>query len=118
MLKHIAITSSCEANLAFYQKLGFIEQRRFPLGPVTVVYLSNGDEILEIFLDPNRKSREGAPELYGLLHFCLEVPDIEKAHADLAELNPGDIQPDWLGNKLFFVVDPDGQPVEIMQNCE
>ena len=49
-LDHIALIVSKEENLAFYEQLGFIEKNRIERGYDTVVFLSCGDVVLEVFV--------------------------------------------------------------------
>ena len=50
-IDHIAIIVSKEENLNFYKKLGFKEIRRITRAYDFVVFMKNGDVILEIFVD-------------------------------------------------------------------
>lgn len=76
-------------------------------------------QFLELFYAP--PGAEPITELarrVGFQHFCLEVPDIDIAHAHLVakgiapEATPR-VGPD--NAKQFWIVDPDGNRVEIMQ---
>lgn len=115
MLDHIAIIVTSEHSLAFYQKLGFEEKHRIPRENDTVIFLSDGDLTLEIFVDSTHPVRQANPEQNGLRHICITTKNILQARTELAEFNPGEIKQDWFDSKLFFVNDPDGQPIEIKE---
>ena len=67
-LDHIALIVSSDESLIFYEKLGFREIERFERSYDTVVFMTCGNIILEIFVDPNHPERVSSPEAKGLRH--------------------------------------------------
>lgn len=112
-LDHIALIVSKEENLAFYRKLGFTENKRIERGYDTVVFLSCGDVVLEVFLDPNHPQRVSEPEALGLRHVAFVVEDLEEVMQDV---KCEEIRTDWSGRRFTFTKDPDGQPIELKEN--
>ena len=64
-LDHIAIIISKEENIRFYVRLGFEEIRRIIRAYDTVIFMKNGNVVLEIFVDPNHPDRLTKPESLG-----------------------------------------------------
>ena len=109
-LDHIALIVSSEANLGFYEKLGFRETERFERSYDTVVFMTCGNIILEIFVDPNHPERVNSPEAKGLRHIAFTVDKIEDLDVEMEE-----IRTDWFGRRFTFVKDLDGLPIEIKE---
>ncbi|MBR0442876.1 MAG: VOC family protein [Clostridia bacterium] len=117
---HIAILCSDKARaLRFYaDALGFTLIR-------TVERPERGDEILllqahgtmlEIFIASDRPPRVSDPEAYGLRHlaFCVEHIEQLVEHVKACGFEPEPIRRDSMnGNKMTFVKDPDGLPIEL-----
>lgn len=111
-----------ERSVAFYQKafvLGVAE--RLDFDSFTLVYLRNAEADFELELTIN-KGHEGAYELgdgYGHIAFC--VDDLDAEHARFTELGfkPRDIvefnRDGSLFARFFFVADPDGYQIEVLQ---
>ena len=113
-MDHIALIVSKEENLAFYKKLGFIEKNRIERGYDTVVFMSCGDVVLEVFVDPNHPARVSGPEALGLRHLCFVVEDLEEV---MSRVECEKIRTDWFGRRFTFTKDPDGQPIELKEKC-
>ena len=111
-LDHIALIVSKEENLAFYEKLGFIEKNRIERGYDTVVFMENNSIVLEIFIDPNHPTRVSEPEALGLRHLCLLVENLEEV---MSVVECEEIRTDWFGRRFTFTKDPDGQPIELKE---
>lgn len=111
-LDHIALIVSKEENLAFYEKLGFVEKNRIERGYDTVVFLSCGDVVLEVFVDPNHPQRVSGPEALGLRHLCFVVESLEEV---MSVVECEEIRTDWFGRRFTFTKDPDGQPIELKE---
>ena len=111
-LDHIALIVSKVENLAFYEKLGFIEKNRIERGYDTVVFMENNSIVLEIFIDYNHPARVTNPEARGLRHFCLLVEDLEEV---IRDVECEEIRTDWFGRRFIFTKDPDGQPIELKE---
>ena len=111
-LDHIALIVSKEENLAFYEKLGFVEKNRIERGYDTVVFLSCGDIVLEVFVDTNHPARVSGPEALGLRHLCFVVESLEEV---MSVVECEKIRTDWFGRRFTFTKDPDGQPIELKE---
>ncbi len=110
-IHHLAIIVSNEECIAFYKRLGFDVIKRIERKYDTVILLSGYDIQLEIFVDSNHPSRSNQEPL-GLRHLALKVDDVEKTIRDLG-LDIGYITEDWFGVKYCFIVDPDGNTIEL-----
>ena len=108
---HFAIIVSNEASVEFYERFGFEVFKRVEREYDTVVLLYGHGIQLEMFVDVNHPMRQ-APEPLGMRHLALRVDDIEKTGKDL-NLDIGAIMKDWVGSRFCFIVDPDGNVVEL-----
>ena len=111
-LDHIALIVSKEENLAFYEKLGFIEKNRIERGYDTVVFMECDGLLLEVFIDPNHPARVSGPEALGLRHIAFVVESLEEVMRDV---ECDEIRTDWFGRRFTFTKDPDGQPIELKE---
>jgi lactoylglutathione lyase len=109
-------------SVAFYeQAFGLTVADRFDFDSFTLIYLRNPEADFEVELTVN-KGRAEPYELgtaYG--HVAFAVDDIEAEHARFkaAGLNPRDVKEfhrdGALLAKFFFVADPDGYQIEVLQ---
>ena len=116
LLHHIAIICSDEKSIAFYRLLGFEEIKRIsrPEHHDTIVWMQGNGTTLELFIDSTHPQRVSNPETNGLRHLAFSVDDVVTMRETLKEYNPEPIRQDgYTGEKLFFVKDPDGLPIEI-----
>jgi len=111
-----------ERAVNFYENaFGLTTASRLDFDDFTLVYLSNQDTSFELELTIN-KGRTEAYDLgdgYGHVAFC--VDDLESEHArftdaglaprNIVEFKPGG---DLLA-RFFFVQDPDGYQIEVLQ---
>lgn len=111
-LDHIALIVSKEENLAFYEKLGFVEVKRIERKQDVVVFLENDGIVLEVFVDPNHPERVSGPEALGLRHLCFVVESLEEV---MSVVECEEIRTDWFGRRFTFTKDPDGQPIELKE---
>jgi lactoylglutathione lyase len=109
-------------SVAFYETaFGLKVADRLDFDSFTLIYLSNAEQTFELELTVN-KGRTDAYNLgdgYG--HIAVSVPDVEAEHARMtaAGLAPrkvvdfrnGDVQV----AKFFFIADPDGYQIEVIQ---
>jgi lactoylglutathione lyase len=109
-----------EASLAFYGKLGIYESFRLNRddGSVWIVYLQlNRDQFLELF--PSSTPAVPIPLNTGSYHhFCFQVDDLDVTVADLESRGVVIDQPIKMGkdyNLQAWIVDPDGNRIELMQ---
>lgn len=112
-LHHTAIIVSSESGVEFYKDLGFAEKSRIDRGYDQVVWMNGYGETLELFIDATHPARLTNPEALGLRHLAFKVDDVEAEWERLSEYNPEPIRVLEDGNKVFFVKDPDGLPIEI-----
>ncbi len=116
-----------EAMSAFYvDKLGFTVEKNAAFGDaVQFRWLTNGSARIELIrmagsqAGPERPTPPGHISTQGFSHLALETQDIEATRAalvakgvttagEISELPP-------LGIKAMFVVDPEGNPIEIIE---
>lgn len=109
-------------SVSFYKTAFGLEiAERCPFDGFTLIYMSNSEASFELELTVN----EGRTEPYnlgdGYGHLAVSVDDLDAEHARLKEagLNPGDIkQMDKDGElfgRFFFITDPDGYKIEVLQ---
>ena len=109
-------------SVSFYDRaFGLKVAQRLDFPDFTLVYLSNEETPFEIELTIN-KGRTTAYELgdgYG--HVAFSVADLDGEHARFkaAGLSPRDIvefnREEGLFARFFFVTDPDGYKIEVLQ---
>ncbi len=120
---HMMIRVLDEArSVGFYEKaFGLKVAKRFDFDDFTLVYMSNEEAPFELELTIN-KGRTQAYELgdgYG--HLAVTVDDLDREYARMMDLNyePGDIKEfvrdGALFARFFFVTDPDGYKIEVLQ---
>ena len=104
-LNHISIIVSSEIGVKFYKDLGFTEISRTARLSChdELIYLSNGELVLELYKDATHPKRVTNPEAYGLRHLCFTVDHIE-----------GECKTDEKG-RFAFIYDPDGLPIELRE---
>lgn len=120
-LGHIAMrTGDLPQSLRFYTDvLGLKEAFRLygedgALGAV-YVYIAPY-QFLELFANGERPAERG-PDVIGVCHLCLEVPDIQEAYARVKERG-GPLDSEVIVGRAkclqFWTHDPDGNAVELM----
>ena len=120
---HMMIRVLDEArSVAFYeQAFGLTIADRFDFDSFTLIYLRNPEADFEVELTVNKGRTEpyDLGSAYG--HVAFAVDDIEAEHARFkaAGLNPRDVKEfhrdGALLAKFFFVADPDGYQIEVLQ---
>lgn len=126
---HVAIScSEKERTIAFYEALGFRKVIDWisPDGDLSIVHLKLGDAILEIFNYANSnappdtmRSLETDLPTIGTKHFGLKVSDIEEARKRMIAqgfAQDPEVKKGRTGILYFFINDPDGNWVEIVQD--
>lgn len=123
-VNHIAIIASdIERSLLFYvDVLGFSIIRkvyREERDSWKVDLALNGDYLIELFTFPNAPKRPSYPEALGLRHLAFTVDDIEACIAELkskgVETENIRIDP-FTDCRCVFFADPDGLPIELVEN--
>lgn len=109
-------------SVAFYeQSFGLKIAERLDFDTFTLVYLSNAETEFELELTVN-KGREEAYDLgNGYGHLAVSVTDLDAEHKRLTDLglNPNKIvefnRDGALFARFFFITDPDGYKIEVLQ---
>ena len=118
-LHHIAILcSDREASLRFYRTLGFdlYESHIRPVRHDEILMLRGHGITLELFVSGGNPARVTGPEAYGLRHLALAVDTLDGVLCTLTEAGyePEPVRRDsFSGERMTFVKDPDGLPVEL-----
>ena len=124
---HVTISvDNLENTLNFYKKFGFIIHKEYHDENVDIVMLKLNNMILEIFhYIENNKLPEHSKNLnidlktIGNKHFGLGVKNIEMAKKFIEENKLNDdeiiINKGRLGKPYFFIKDPDGILMEIIE---
>lgn len=111
-----------ERSVKFYtQAFGLEIADRLDFETFTLIYLSNAESEFELELTVN-KGREDAYDLgNGYGHLAVSVSDLDGEHQRLTGLgmNPGKIvefnRDGALLARFFFITDPDGYKIEVLQ---
>ncbi|MDR7029422.1 VOC family protein [Rhizobium rosettiformans] len=111
-----------ERSVTFYtQAFGLEIADRLDFETFTLIYLSNAESEFELELTVN-KGREDAYDLgNGYGHLAVSVSDLDGEHQRLTDLgmNPGKIvefnRDGSLLARFFFITDPDGYKIEVLQ---
>lgn len=109
-------------SVDFYRKaFGLDIAERLDFDTFTLIYLSNAESEFELELTVN-KGREEAYELgTGYGHLAVSVADLDAEHQRVTDLglDPGKIvefnRDGALLARFFFMTDPDGYKVEVLQ---
>jgi lactoylglutathione lyase len=111
-----------DQSKGFYEKaFGFKEVARFPFESFTLVYLLDEESGAELELTINHDHKEPYTHGNGYGHIAVAVDDLEAEHRRHKELgyHPTDIKEFFregaLMAKFFFVQDPDGYKIEVLQ---
>lgn len=109
-------------SVDFYQRaFGLAVAERLDFETFTLVYLSNAESEFELELTIN-KGRQDAYALgggYGHLAFSVDNLEVEHTRLTEAGLNPNKIidfnRDGALLARFFFITDPDGYKIEVLQ---
>ncbi|MCV3271355.1 VOC family protein [Roseobacter sinensis] len=111
-----------EKSVAFYREaFGLEVADRLDFTDFTLVYLSNAETAFEVELTVNKGRTEPYDLGDGYGHLAVSVENLEAEHArfEAAGLAPRKIvefAPDGqLVGKFFFVADPDGYQIEVLE---
>ena len=109
-------------SVEFYKKalaLDIVE--RLDFGSFTIVYLSNSESEMELELTINHNQNAAYELGNGYGHLAVAVDDLDAEHARFEDLG---LKPRKLFDfnhdgkllaRFFFVADPDGYEIEVMQ---
>ena len=123
-IHHIAIIcSDYERSKKFYTEvLGFeilAENYRAERNSYKLDLILNGVYCIELFSFPNPPGRVSKPEASGLRHLAFTVENIDDSINELASKNVlcEPIRVDgFTGKRFTFFEDPDGLPIELVEN--
>ncbi|WP_281967923.1 VOC family protein [Roseovarius nanhaiticus] len=111
-----------ERSVEFYeQAFGLKVAQRFDFDGFTLIYLSNDEAAYELELTINKDRTEpyDLGDGYGHMAFAVDDVDAEHARFEKAGWSPRklvDFKRDGtLLARFFFVTDPDGYEIEVMQ---
>ena len=109
-------------SVAFYDAaFGLQVADRLDFDGFTLIYLSNADQTFELELTVNKGRTDAYTLGDGYGHLAVSVPDVEAEHARLtaAGLAPRKVVDFRNGDtpvaKFFFIADPDGYQIEVIQ---
>ena len=109
-------------SLAFYRAaFGLEVADRFDFDGFTLIYLRNPENDFEVELTVNKGRAEPYRHGDGYGHIAFAVDDLDAEHRRLGEagLEPADIKEFFRDGSLmarfFFVQDPDGYKIEVLQ---
>lgn len=120
---HMMIRVIDEAkSVAFYdQAFGLKVKNRFDFEGFTLVYLKNDENDFEVELTINHGRAEPYTHGTGYGHLAVSTDDVVREHgrATAAGLNPTPVKEFFrdgaLLAKFFFLQDPDGYKIEVLQ---
>ncbi|GHT51818.1 hypothetical protein AGMMS49982_10300 [Bacteroidia bacterium] len=124
-IHHISINvSDLVKSQNFYQFLGFCECHNYCDDSVKIKHFSKGDFILELFCYSSSPTTKTVPkeiehsEFVGIEHFSLHTDNIESVYNLLKNhiYNDKGIQLGRTGIRFFFITDPDGNRIEIVED--
>jgi lactoylglutathione lyase len=109
-------------SVDFYEKaFGLAVRDRFDFDGFTLVYLKNAENDFEVELTINHGRSEAYTHGTGYGHLAVSTDDVEREHKRLAEAGcePTPVKEfhrdGSLMAKFFFVQDPDGYKIEVLQ---
>ncbi len=109
-------------SVAFYEKaFGLAVADRLDFDTFTLVYMSNAETPFEVELTINKDRTEPYQLGDGYGHIAFSVDDLDAEHArfEAADLKPRKIvefkRDGALLARFFFVEDPDGYKIEVLQ---
>lgn len=122
---HVSMTvRDMEISTAFYCSIGFQVSHTYTSadGNRRMSHLRSGAFVLELFQFPSRESRASACNRdihpIGIRHFAIEVSSISEAHKLFSSrgYKCEDVSLGLSGLKYFFVSDPDGIWLEVVED--
>jgi lactoylglutathione lyase len=109
-----------DRSVDFYEKLGFEEMARFPIGDEAInVFMGLPNDGARLELTWNRGQREPYEIGTGYGHVAVTVEDLDGTLGELAGVGIEPEKPPYTvrdgGNRLCFVRDPDGYRIELIE---
>jgi lactoylglutathione lyase len=109
-------------SVAFYEKaFGLAVKDRFDFDGFTLVYLKNPENDFEVELTINHGRTEPYTHGTGYGHLAVSTDNVDREHKRLSDagLSPTPVKEfhrdGALMAKFFFVQDPDGYKIEVLQ---
>lgn len=109
-------------SIGFYEKaFGLSVADRLDFSSFTLIYMSNPESEFELELTVNKGTEQPYDLGNGYGHFAVTVDDLDAEHArfEAEGLNPRklvEFAPDGkLVARFFFVADPDGYEIEVLE---
>ena len=105
----------------YHQAFGLKVADRLDFDGFTLVYLSNSEDDFELELTINKGNTDAYELGNGYGHLAVSVDDLDSEHQRIKALNlkPRDIvefeRDGVLIAKFFFIKDPDGYEIEVLQ---
>ncbi len=109
------------ASLDFYRRaFGLTEAQRIVFDSFTLIYLSGPDSPFEVELTVNRGQAEPYDLGNGYGHLAVSVDDLDAEHARMTAEGLGPdplktLERDGFTARYFFISDPDGYRIEVLQ---
>ncbi len=142
LLNHVGITvSDLDRSIEFYTSMGFGQPPQewiFTIegdwlselveeegAVIRVAFLPMDDCVLELleYKSPQGEKANSRPNRdAGAMHVALNVDDVDAIYAQLKDTVEFNSPPQtvamgpWAGNKVAYLKDPDGTPVELVQD--
>jgi lactoylglutathione lyase len=110
-----------DSSVAFYEKLGFAEIGRMPIGDEAINVFMGLEENVPILELTYNHGIDGYDLGAGYNHIALAVPDLDGTLAGLAEQGIEPEKPPYrpggrtTGSRIAFVRDPDGYRIELVE---
>jgi lactoylglutathione lyase len=107
-----------DVSIDFYNKAFNLEiVERCDFEGFSLIYLGNSESDVELELTYNHDQKEPYSHGSGYGHLAFVVDDIESEHKRLNDLglNPQKIVSFNLFAKFFFIKDPDGYEIEVLE---
>jgi len=108
-----------DVSIEFYNKAFNLEiVERCDFEGFSLIYLGNSESDVELELTYNHDQKEPYSHGSGYGHLAFVVDDIESEHKRLNDLglNPQELVSFNLFAKFFFIKDPDGYDIEVLES--
>jgi lactoylglutathione lyase len=113
-----------DSSVAFYEKLGFAEIGRMPIGDEAINVFMGLEENVPILELTYNHGVDGYELGTGYNHIALAVGDLDGTLAGLAEHGIEPEKPPYrpggrtTGSRIAFVRDPDGYRIELVEKAD